>query len=98
MVTSWPPSSMALMSRPRRAISRLASAARLSPPVSSACIRAREAAVSAVSAPAKNAAAARPPTMMRIASGIFMRASLEVWGGRIHCAPFPLGRIYGDTR
>src|SRR5271170_7970297 len=88
MVTSWPPSSMALMSRPRRAISRLASAARLSPPVSSACIRAREAAVSAVSAPAKNAAAARPPTMMRKASGIFMRASLEVWGGRIHCAPF----------
>ena len=30
--------------------------------------------------------------MMRIASGIFMRASLEVWGGRIHCAPF---RIVG---
>ena len=63
MVTSWPPSSIALMSRPRVAISRVASAARASPAVSSACRRAREAAVSAVSAPAKKAAATRATTM-----------------------------------
>ena len=62
MVTSWPPSSIALMSRPLLAISRLASAARASPAVSSACSRAREAAVSAVSAPAKNAAPIRLKT------------------------------------
>ena len=50
MVTIWPPSSIALMSRPLCAASRLASAACWSPAVSSACSRAREAAVSAVSA------------------------------------------------
>ena len=57
MVTNWPPSSIALMRRPRMPIRRVTSFARLSPAISSACMRARDAAVSAVSAPAKNAAA-----------------------------------------
>ena len=60
MVTSCPPSSIAEISRPRWAMSRLTSAARRIAGVSSACMRAREAAVSAVSAPAKNAAAISP--------------------------------------
>ena len=63
MVTNWPPSSIALMSRPRAPMRRVTNFARLSPAVSSACMRAREAAVSAVSAPAKNAAAATLRTM-----------------------------------
>jgi hypothetical protein len=49
---------MALMSRPRAPMRCVTNFARWSPAVSSACIRAREAAVSAVSAQAKNAAAA----------------------------------------
>ncbi len=63
MVTNWPPSSMALISRPRMPMRRFTSFARLSPAISSACMRAREAAVSAVSAPAKNAAATMLTTM-----------------------------------
>ena len=62
MVAICPPSSIDEISRPRLAMSRLTSSARRSPLVSSACMRAREAAVSAVSAPAKNAAANRPQT------------------------------------
>ena len=69
MVTSCPPSSIELMRRPRIATSLSTRVARLSPPVSSACNRAREAAVSAVSAPAKNAAATRLKTIRTAASG-----------------------------
>ena len=58
MVTIWPPSSIELISRPRMPISRVTRFARWSPPISSACIRARDAAVKAVSAPEKKAAAA----------------------------------------
>ncbi len=87
------------MSRPRRAIRRLASAARLSPPVSSACIRAREAAVSAVSAPAKNAAATRPHDDDEDGErDIHARQFRGSGRSESNCAPFPLGRIYGDTR
>ena len=63
IVTNWPPSNMALMSRPRMPMRRVTSFARLSPAISSACMRARDAAVSAVSAPAKNAAATMLATM-----------------------------------
>ena len=72
MVTNWPPSSMALISRPRMPISRVTSAARGSPAISSACMRAREAAVSAVSAPAKNAAKAILTTMTAMSRDIGM--------------------------
>jgi hypothetical protein len=68
MVTSCPPRSIALMRRPRAPMRRVTNFARLSPAVSSACMRAREAAVRAVSAPAKNAAAVtlrRMTTMSR---------------------------------
>ena len=64
MVTNWPPSSIALISRPRMPMRRVTSFARLSPAISSACMRAREAAVSAVSAPAKKAATTTLTTMM----------------------------------
>ena len=70
MVTNWPPSSMELMRRPRMPMSRVTSAARGSPDISSACMRAREAAVSAVSAPAKNAAKAMLTMMTTTSSEI----------------------------
>ena len=73
MVTSCPPSSIELIRRPRIAMSLLTRVARLSPPVSRACNRAREAAVSAVSAPAKNAAATRLKTIRMAATGIDIR-------------------------
>ena len=72
MVTICPPSSIALIRRPRMPISRVTSAARVSPDISSACMRAREAAVSAVSAPAKNAAKAMLTTMTAMSSEIGM--------------------------
>ncbi len=72
MVTNWPPSSMALMSRPRMPMRRVTSFARLSPAISSACMRAREAAVSAVSAPAKNAAATMLTAIMTMSRPIGM--------------------------
>ena len=91
MVTNWPPSSSALMRRPRIAISRFARAARTSPEVSSACSRAREAAVSAVSAAAKNAAASRLITMTKMASATFMAEQFSIkWrknGGAAREAP-----------
>ena len=74
MVTSWPPSNIELMSRLRVATSRATSVARASPAVSSARRRAREAAVSAVSAPAKKAAATRATTMQATASEAGMAA------------------------
>ena len=75
MVTTWPPSSMALMKRPRMPMRRFTSFARLSPAISSACMRAREAAVSAVSAPAKNAAAIMLTTMTMMSRLIVMNLS-----------------------
>ncbi len=75
MVTNCPPSSMALISRPRMPMRRFTSFARLSPAISSACIRAREAAVSAVSAPAKNAAATMLTTMTKTSRLIGMSLS-----------------------
>src|SRR5262245_2676588 len=53
---------MAPMKRSRVATSRLTMAAVRSPPISSACMRALEAAVSAVSAPEKKADSARLKT------------------------------------
>src|SRR5579871_1948237 len=75
IVTSWPPSSIALMSRARIPMRRVTSFARSSPAVSSACMRARDAAVSAVSAPAKNAAATMLTTMTAMSRPIGMALS-----------------------
>ena len=72
IVTNCPPSSMVLIRRPRMPMSRVTSAARGSPDISSACIRARDAAVSAVSAPAKNAAKAMLTMMTAMSSEIGM--------------------------
>ena len=68
IVTNCPPNSMALISRPRMPISRVTSFALSSPAISSACMRAREATVRAVSAPAKKAAAAMLNATMTAAS------------------------------
>ena len=76
IVTNCPPSSIVLIRRPRMPMSRVTSAARASPDISSACMRAREAAVSAVSAPAKNAAKAMLTMMMAMSSEIGMEESL----------------------
>src|SRR6185437_3750042 len=83
MVTNWPPTSMALMSRPLLAINRLASLARRSPEVSSACSRAREAAVRAVSAPAKKAAPTRLTTMTSTATTRVMAGALPAGAAQI---------------
>ena len=68
MLTSVLPSSVVPISRSRRRSSLLTSAARLSPLRSSACMRAREAPVSAVSEAAKKADMAMQKTMIATAT------------------------------
>src|ERR1700685_1595353 len=76
ILTTWPPSSIAPIRRPRARIRRLTRLALGLPSISRACMRAREAAVSAVSAPEKNADANRLANTIRASTVRDMVASM----------------------
>ena len=81
MLTSVLPSSVVPISRSRLRSSLLTSAARRSPLRSSACMRAREAPVIAVSLAAKKPESAMHRTMIAIAT----QMSTGSWGGMAPC-------------
>src|SRR5215203_5482818 len=79
---------MAPMKRSRWSKSRLTMPARMSPPFSKACMRAREAAVNAVSAAAKKADSTRERITTPAASQRLMWISLGMVVGRLSATDF----------